>query len=117
MTGVTIWKRHIGVRPKVTVFERLARGKYTLYLRWWDPEKRNWRHKSLSRALRTRSGRIIKTTAKWAIDQAQAKHVELLNASEPAIEPAVTTESEPADVDLPARPETKRVRVVRRPAP
>ncbi|KKL97003.1 hypothetical protein LCGC14_1838860 [marine sediment metagenome] len=114
---MSIWKHQVGSRPKVTVFERFVRGKHVLYLRWWDPEKKNWRHKSLSRGLRTGSGRIVETTAKWAIDQAQAKYDEL---SEP-IGPPVTTES-PGTTELqpetPSLPQTKRVRVhVRRRAP
>ena len=53
------WEDAFGFSPhKVWVYER-AEKKGTLYLRWWDQERGNWRKRSLGCALRDERGRIL----------------------------------------------------------
>lgn len=103
------WSEQVGLSPHaVLVFENLAR-KGVLYLRWWDPQRRNkagdlapnWRVRSLERVLVPTTGpdgkplnkrereRAADEAKQWARRQAEAQYLILAGkVAAPVVDPA-----------------------------
>lgn len=80
------WSESVGQIPyKVTAFENTERAG-VLYLRWRERTKtgKNWKLRSLGKALRTSGGRIIEERRVWAMARAEEQYQRLIGALPPA---------------------------------
>ncbi len=79
------WEDTFGFAPhKVWVGERADKGG-TLYLRWWDGTRGNWKWRSLGQGLRDEKGRVLDAVQQLARQAAKERYEELTGKGAPVV--------------------------------